>query len=1048
MDILMETFKQYFKALQSFRISEITEHTHRSHLQDLLTSISKEIDKKITIQHEPKREKEFGAPDFKVSKTESIIGYVENKKIEENLDKIIKSDQIKRYTKLSDNIILTNYIEWIWIREGKILKRETLCYLNDIENKRAKLDGESIVKVERLIKSFLSQPPMGIGTAKKLSEAMAVRAKILKEFLRDEILRQEKEHTEGKLYGLYQTFKTYVFSELSIDEFADAFAQNLVYGLFLAKLNADVKKVSLYNAKQFIPSSFELIKELVDFLDVLDQEEYVEVRWIVEEVLTIMNNLDLGAIQKSLSFQRKAKSTEEDAENFSFKDPYVYFYEDFLAAYDKKLRKSKGVYYTPPPVVNFIIRAIDDILVNTFGIKDGFADHKRVTVLDFATGTGTFILEILKQIFEKLPADSGKRNLIIKEHVLKNIYGFEYLIAPYTIAHLKLSQYLKDQGYELSQKERFQIFLTNTLEPVSTQERIPLLPALSQETTAAQKVKDKPILVITGNPPYSYVSKNNGEWIQSKIKDYYFVDGKPLGEKNPKGLRDDYVKFIRFSQDKMEKVEEGIVGIITNHSYLDNPTYRGMREKLLSSFDQIFIIDLHGNYDKKEITPDGRKDENVFDIKTGVAITILIKNSNLKKCVKIIDFWGNRKNKYTNLLLSELPTLEWAVLNPKSPFYLFKEQNTELFEKYKKYISVKEIFKISQEGIKTHRDHFAIDIDKNELRKRITEFRDLSKSDLFIRDKFKLRDNRDWKLELNRNKLSKLNKDKLNKSFCLIQYRPFDNRYICYRKEITDWPRKNTMRHMLGDNIGLIGTRFAFKKQLPYTYCFITDNLLDVNHIQSPGSAQLFPLYYYENPEGLFAETDEYTKQENFRKSFRSWINHLYKKSYIPENILAYIYGILHSNIFREKYGDFLKIDFPRIPFTDSQQTFEVIADKGWELIQAHLMNEIPEYDLGYYKGKGNNEVIKPDYRKFKDQQSGNQQERLYINKTQYFDKVPEEVYNFYIGGYQVLDKYLKDRKGRTLSLEEIENIENVVKILAFTIDQMKVIDDLTRDWI
>jgi len=474
----MTEFEKYFKSLQSQKISDITEHSHRPALKELLESL---VSANVKVLHEPKREGKFGSPDFKITHTESIIGYIENKKIEENLDKIIKSDQIKKYQALSDNILITNYIDWIWIKGSETQKRETLCFLNDIENKKAKLDKHKVEAVEKLIKSFLSQPPKEIADAKKLAEELAIRAKLLKDFLLDELKRQQEENTDGRLFQLYETFRSFVFHELSISEFSDAFAQTLVYGLFLAKLNADTNTVNLYNAKKYIPASFDLIKELVNFLDELDNDEYREARWIVEEVLTIMNNLDLGAIQDSLSFTKKQK----DLDSIAIKDPYVYFYENFLAAYDKKLRKAKGVYYTPPPVVNFIVRAIDDILKDTFNIKDGLADKNKVTILDFATGTGTFLVEILQQIFEKLPKDSGKKDLIIKEHVLKNIFGFEYLIAPYTIAHLKLSQFLKDNGYTLKAKERLQVYLTNTLEPIPVQIKIPLLPALTEESKQA-----------------------------------------------------------------------------------------------------------------------------------------------------------------------------------------------------------------------------------------------------------------------------------------------------------------------------------------------------------------------------------------------------------------------------------------------------------------------------------------------------------------------------------------------------------------------------------
>lgn len=421
-----------------------------------------------------------------------------------------------------------------------------LCFKNEIENKKANLDPSKVEAVEKLIKNFFSQTPKLIGDAKKLAEALAVRAKLLKEFLLDELNRQKTEHTEGRLYQLYETFKKFIFNDLTIDEFSDAFAQNLVYGLFLAKLNADTKKIDLNNAWDYIPSSFELIKELVDFLKELKRDEYRETKWIVEEVLTILNNLDLKSIQESLSFTPGKK--RKDAGNWmGDKDPYVYFYEDFLKAYDKKLRQAKGVYYTPPPVVNFIVRAIDDILVNTFGIKERLADRQKVTVLDFATGTGTFLVEVFQQILDKLPKQSGKKDLVIKQHLLKNIYGFEYLIAPYTIAHLKLSQFLKEKDYELATKERFQIYLTNTLEPVDKQIKIPLLPALTEESKQAQTIKDNSVLVITGNPPYSISSSNTHSFIIKLLEDYK----KGLNERKV-NLDDDYIKFIRFAHKKME----------------------------------------------------------------------------------------------------------------------------------------------------------------------------------------------------------------------------------------------------------------------------------------------------------------------------------------------------------------------------------------------------------------------------------------------------------------------------------------------------------------
>ena len=597
---MADSFNHYFDAIKKSNPSESTEYTLRGALENLLKAAIADTGSKIRVIHEPKRDKTgLGAPDFKFTLHEAVVGYLENKDIGEDLDATLKSDQLTKYRQLSTNIILTDYLEWIWLRDGHIIKRETLCPPSDVGYRQARLDSDKAAKVASLIAGFLSTPPEKLGDAKRLSEALAVRCHDLRDFLLEELERQDREHQAGRLYGLYAAFKQDVFQELALREFADAFAQTLGYGLFLAKLNAgEQTAVTLSNAKTHIPANFALIRELVDFLDELEQDEYRGVKWLVEEILSILNTLDLAALHEDLTFTKRqgrpSRTTEEDRLLFA-KDPYVYFYEDFLKAYDKATRKARGVYYTPPPVVNFIVRAVHDILKNSFGIGRGLADHKRVTVLDFASGTGTFLLEVLHQIFETV--SEGVRAQVVKEHVLKNLYGFEYLIAPYTIAHLKLSQFLLDRDYAMQPGERLNIYLTNTLEPIEPQGNL-LLPALSREVKAAQAVKDKPILVITGNPPYSGHSKNTGDWITGKIDTYKTVDGRPLGEKNPKWLQDDYVKFIRFAQWKMEQVEEGVVGIITNHSFLDNPTFRGMRQSLMQTFNRIYLLDLHGNAKK------------------------------------------------------------------------------------------------------------------------------------------------------------------------------------------------------------------------------------------------------------------------------------------------------------------------------------------------------------------------------------------------------------------------------------------------------------------
>ena len=677
-------FAFYLGALSETPLDEHTEFTGRTALENLLRAVaSEEAGGRTRVQQEPKREAGKGAPDFKVSRQGMILGYAETKPVGENLDRVLKSDQLKKYRSLSSNILLTDYLHFIWInRDG--VQREALCHATDLEYRKFTVREDRAAAVAGLLRGFFSTAPEGIGRSQQLALALAVRSRLLRDNLGEEMVRQEKEHKEGKLYGLYQVFRDQVFHELTLKEFADAFAQMLAYGLFLARINSGSETVTLQNARQFVPGSFRLIRELVEFLPVLEEQNYRNVRWVVEEILSIVNGLDMAAIHEDLSFRqrravsRKVRAGDEEEHRLFERDPFIYFYEDFLKAYDAATRKSRGVYYTPPPVVNFIIRAIDDILKNSFGIADGLADHRRVTVLDFACGTGTFLLEVFERIFEQIGGpDAGRADLIVREHLLKNMFGFEYLIAPYTIAHLKLSQYLKDKGHMLKEDDRLNIFLTNTLEPVEPQKNL-LLPAVTAEVEAAQEIKEQPILVITGNPPYAGHSKNKGRWIREAVRKYR--EGFPELSKPGQGkwLQDDYVKFIRFAQMKMESVDEGIVGVITNHSWIDNPTFKGMRKSLLESFDKIYILDLHGNSKKKERAPNGASDENVFDIEQGVAISLFIKGVGAEREILHADMWGKRLPKYQSIYFSSVSSLQWRKLQVEAPDWLLKPHNKAL----------------------------------------------------------------------------------------------------------------------------------------------------------------------------------------------------------------------------------------------------------------------------------------------------------------------------------------------------------------------------------
>jgi hypothetical protein len=1029
-------FDRYLLALRKTPIDEKTEHTDRAALQDLMQAIANDYGNGIGVQHEPKRIADKGAPDFKVTKSGLILGYVENKAIGENLDKVLKSDQIKRYKTLSQNIIVTDYLHFIWINKDGI-QRETLCHATDLEGPKFRLREDRIAAVNKLFEGFFSTAPEGIGRAQQLALALATRSKLLRNYLGEELVRQEREHKEGRLYGLFQIFRDQVFHELTLNEFADAFAQMLAYGLFLARINSDTHPITLHNAREYVPGSFQLIRELVDFLTELEKDEYRNVRWVVEEVLSIVNALDLPAIHEDLSFrQRKAISRKvragDDEEHRLFeRDPFIYFYEDYLKAYDPAMRKGRGVYYTPPPVVNFIVRAVDDILKESFDIRDGLANNLRVTVLDFACGTGTFLLEVFQRIFHNIGGPhTGSAGLIVRDHFLKHIFGFEYLIAPYTIAHLKLSQYLRDQDHPLELDERLQIFLTNTLEPVKPQTNF-LLPAISAEVAAAQTVKDSKILVIMGNPPYSGISRNMGTAAQQLVERFKYVDGQHFRERKH-WLQDDYVKFIAFAQKKMDAVEEGIVGVITNHSWLDNSTFRGMRQSLMQTFEQIYVLDLHGSAKKEESAPDGLSDENVFDIEQGVAISLFLKRPTLPRIVRHGDMWGSRFEKYSLLAGGSLARQIWTDLEPVSPNYLFRPAVAP-DKAYRNFISVLDIFPTHSTGVQTSRDQLVIGFTELEVHSRLNDFANQNISDDFFRKTYfrdhrtgqYLRgDTRGWNLSEIR-KWAHQNIAELQGSIRPIAYRPFDIRYVIDHPKMIDWPRHEVMQHFGNQNVALLlprqlaseGFRHSFCADLPCEMCVISTKTKEQNYV--------FPLWLH--PESR-------ARKENLNIDFRTFIDARYEHPYSPDEIMGYIYAVMHAQTYRARYAESLRTEFPRVPFPASADDFETLSVFGWALMQAHLLRELPQRRLATYQGKGDHAVESVRY--------SPQEMSISINKTQSFRPVPQDVWDFHIGGYQVLDKYLKSRKGRALSLDEINHVGAIADSLAFTIEQMEKIDE------
>ncbi|MBU2610506.1 MAG: N-6 DNA methylase, partial [Chloroflexi bacterium] len=759
-------------------------------------------------------------------------------------------------------------------------------------------------------------------------------------------------------------------------------------------------------------------------------------------------------------------------------DPVVHFYETFLSVYDPKLRASRGVYYTPEPVVQFIVHSVDWILKNRFGRTWGLADQ-NVKILDPATGTATFLYYVIQSIHEEVTrrGQAGAWPAKSKE-LLRRVFGFELLMAPYVVSHLKLGLLMQGLGAPLSPNERLQVYLTNTLEEGTTRaETIEGLGYyIAEEASQAARVKkQEDIMVVLGNPPYSANSANLGKWISDQIRENYYPRDE-IKEQNPKLLLDDYVKFIRFAQWRIEKTGHGILGFITNHSYLDNPTFRGMRQHLMRSFDEIYVLDLHGNSMKKEHTPEGGKDENVFDIQQGVAILLAVKHagqtSEVSKTSEVYhaSLWGLRDEKYAFLQASDVAQVAWTELQPEKPFYLFIPQNVNTLAEYKQGWKVTEIFVINSTGIKTHRDHFVLDFDQSLLKRRIHQFRDLSLSDADIIRTYELPDTRDWKLTERRRSLAKI--EDWQKPFNKCLYRPFDIRSIYFHPDVIELPRQEVMRNLLENNLCLIANR---QVRLPEVQHFlVSDTLVEFHVLETANAAMVvMPLYLYTTPEEttgtLFAQS-ETTRKANLAPAFvkameeklgmkfvedcgdvtvTSQVTVTSPTSFTPEDVFHYAYAVFHSPTYRQRYAEFLKIDFPRLPLTSDKKLFAKLVAKGAELVALHLLKS-PKVDdfITTYPVAGSNAVEKVQFSPLLPGEGpGVRFGHVWINPSQYFGGVPEEVCEFKVGGYQVCEKWLKDRKGRVLSGEDIRHYQRVVVALKETLRLMKEIDQTIPKW-
>ncbi|MFP6071677.1 type ISP restriction/modification enzyme [Helicobacter pylori] len=1050
--------KEYLESIKDLTL-EKNELTHRPSLYNLLNRLKDHFNKEFKIEHEPKRE-QGSQPDFRVSFQGLNIGYIENKRVGFNLSQLLKEDQIRKYLELNPNLMLTDYLNFVWVgkdEENKpLIKREISIASLDELSKPLKPKPQTERDLIELFKSFFNHEAAPIANAKDFATHLSPHTKYLKDAL---IKYQEK----VQVSSIFNNFKEYLYEELSFEDFSDALAQTLTYSLFLAKLNHPFEKINLDNVRSSIPKNFAVIREMADFLKKLD--EIKEIQWLLNEILSSINHVDMDSIIKDLN---------DD------KDPYLHFYETFLSAYDPKLREKKGVYYTPDSVVKFIINALDSLLKTHFkdaplGLKSAL-DNENIKLLDFATGTGTFLLEAFRKALEtRKTSDGGTSTKEDKyQNFLKQFYGFEYLIAPYAIAHLNLSYAFKEEFKKpLKENDALQIILTNTLiQPSEIAADRGLQPIFEKELKSAQEIKkDENILIITGNPPYSGASSNEGlfEW---EVKATYGIEPefqtieieknvkltdkikkllkniqtqkegdksvkntnknalknlknlhskyKLQNEKNPKWLLDDYVKFMRFAQNKIESLGHGLFGFISNNAFLDNPTFRGLRHSLLKCYDELYILNLHGNARKKEKTPQGAKDENIFNIMQGVSINLFVKKAQTtKQKIFYYDVYGQRAEKYAFLAQNDLNSIEWLEIAPKEPFYLLIPQETPLLEEYEQGFSVQEMFQISSVGIVTGKDRIFIANNTESLKEQVLRYCN-EFNEQCIKD---------------------------------IHYRPFDIRKVYYDTKKLERARENTFKHMLPPppptnpktpnqtrkNVALNTPRQLKNNDKSWTQCFISSCINDQGLSSGGNGAGVnYPLYQFKHP--------NYT--ENFTPEFRSFIDKHYNHSFEPLEVLGYIYALLYSPNYRKRYEEFLKADYPKILFTNNKDLFRALSLLGIELIGLHVLNQeslnhsfekLKDATIGgsYYKeAHERNPIIKkPSYNE--------PEQRLYINHSAYFRGVSQEIYDYRIGGYGVLEKYLKSHKNESC---KFDHVTNIIKVIACTIEIQKTLGFLTSD--
>ena len=1029
---------------QRAQANSTDELSYRDFLGKFLRGAAEALGKTASFTGEAKKIT-FGRPDYEVTHGLKIVGYVEAEALGTPLGQLKGSakEQNERFRSNLHNFLLTNHTEFRLFLGGKEVGAALLP--EPSEHGAVKVSDAALDALQTLLETFLDATTPAATTPEAIARQLARRARFLR-VAADAMLS----HDDSPLHSLWNLYKVTLFDGLSAEKFADVYAQTFTYGLFLAWLNTDKKPFDRPTALRAIPRAVPPIRVLLQFGGGDDLPE--EFHWIVNGICS-----DLEAADKEAATRHPA----------GIADPLIYFYETFLSAYDPALRERAGVYYTPDPVVDFLVRAVDDLLRRDFGKSEGLADVS-VRLLDPATGTATFLARAYRQVHQTMTegGDAGLWPDRARDHLAKHFYGFERLPAAYTLAHVKLRQQLAELGVTLGDNERLPVYLADTMmNRVPDQMHLPGADVLSKEIRDASQVRDQEqVLVVLGNPPYNSKSDNPSKdslgkptFIGGLIEAYYRVDGQALGERNPKSLQDDYVKFIRFAQWRIERSGSGVVAFITNNGYLDNPTFRGMRRSLMLTFDEIYILDLHGNAKKKERSPDGTEDKNVFDIQVGVTVALFVRHQNAVNPrvahIRHADLFGTRQSKYDQLLVNSFDTITWENVEANAPFFLFKPQEQLLRTEYESGWSIQDVMPARNVGIATSRDSLTIRYSPQEVLETVRSFAAMPAEQ--AREYYKLGpDARDWTVQLAQ---ADVNSNHSRESFVKpIIYRPFDVRYTYYTgktRGFISMPRYEFMKNLLQPNVAMyVGRQGLAIGNEEWNLLFCGKTIEDYNLFRR-GNNACIPLWIYptEHEKAMGIE-----REANLAPKFVSQVAERIGDTLAPEDIFHYAYAVFHAPTYRTRYAAFLKTDFPRLPLPPDAETFRALAALGAKLTALHLLEDptLQQHGIGF-PVPGSHTVKKmrtaeryvpaptppPGAVAPELGAGGRSSGRVKLNDDEYFDNVPPEAWEFRVGGYQPAAKWLEDRAGRALTSDDITHYRRMIAAMRDTAALLPQVD-------